>query len=183
MCLLAKAILKLPVFCCSATLMWRRRTSSNCPPLHYYCFYEAKLFLRKLILLFFFSEWTPLHASAHQGHLEVARLLVDSNADVAAWNMCFSPPPSHHLSLTICLAVVAELHSNGPSSPTRPTLLHTCAASARPALPLPQSKQLLFVLPLLFDNYRSAVTVREEEEEEEEEKRCVARGAARGGAS
>jgi hypothetical protein len=29
--------------------------------------------------------------------------------------------------------------------------------------------QVAFVLPLLFDNYRSAVTVREEEEEEEEE--------------
>jgi hypothetical protein len=43
----------------------------------------------------------------------------------------FSPPPSHHLLLTICLAAVAALHSNGPSTKTKPTLLHTCAASAR----------------------------------------------------
>ena len=32
--------------------------------------------------------------------------------------------------LTICLAAVAELHSNGPSTATKPTSLHTCAASA-----------------------------------------------------
>jgi hypothetical protein len=49
--LLPMADLKLPVFCCSATLMWGRRPSGNCPPLYYYCFYEAKLWLWKLILL------------------------------------------------------------------------------------------------------------------------------------
>jgi hypothetical protein len=85
--LLSMAILKLPVFCCSATLMWGRRTDCNCPPLHYYCFYEAKLFLRKLILLLFFSQQTPLHESAVNGHLEVARLLLQCNADVEAKNV------------------------------------------------------------------------------------------------
>ena len=110
---------------------------SNCPPLHYYCFYEAKLFFRKLILFLFFSQRTPLHLtltprheSAWKGRLEITRLLVESKADVAARDRCFSPPPSHHLSLTICLAAVAALHSNVPSTSTKPTLLHTCAASA-----------------------------------------------------
>ncbi len=78
-----------------------------------------------------FSQRTPLHQSVLNGRLEVTRLLVKSKADVAARDRCFSPPPSHHLSLTICLAAVATLHSNGPSPTTKPTLLHTCAASAR----------------------------------------------------
>ena len=86
--------------------------------------------MRKLILLLFFSESSPLHYSAYHGHLEVTRLLVESKADVAARDRCFSPPPSHHLSLTICLAAVATLHSNTPSTATKPTSLHTCAASA-----------------------------------------------------
>ena len=47
-------------------------------------FYEAKLCLRKLILLLFFSEATPLHQSAGRGHLEVARLLLQCNADIEA---------------------------------------------------------------------------------------------------
>jgi hypothetical protein len=106
--------------------------TSNCRPLHYYhCFYEAKLCLRKLILLLFFSQDTPLHWSAASGRLEVVRLLVESKADVAARTRCFSPPPSHHLSLTICIAAGAELHSKRPLSRTKATLLHTCAASAR----------------------------------------------------
>ena len=87
--------------------------------------------MRKFILLLSFSQRTPLHCSAYDGHLEVARLLVESKADVAARDRCFSPPPSHHLSLTICLAARAKLHSNAPSSATKLTLLHTCAASAR----------------------------------------------------
>jgi hypothetical protein len=57
--------------------------------------------------------------------------LVESKADVAARTRCFSPPPSHHLSLTICLAAKVTLHSNTPSTATKPRLLHTCAASAR----------------------------------------------------
>jgi hypothetical protein len=77
-----------------------------------------------------FSQDTPLHYSAARGRLEVTRLLVESKADVAARDMCFSPPPSHHLSLTIGLAAVAGLHSNGPSAAKKPTSLHTCAASA-----------------------------------------------------
>jgi ankyrin repeat protein len=102
------------------------------PLLHYYyCFHEAKLCLRKLILLLFFSQCTPLHWSARYGLLEITRLLVESKADVAARKRCFSPPPSHHLSLTICLAAMATLHSNAPSTTTKTTLLHTCAASAR----------------------------------------------------
>jgi hypothetical protein len=105
-------------------------------------FYEAKLFLRKLILFLFISQGTPLHRSATHGHLEVTRLLVESKADVAARDWCFSPPPSYYLSLTICLAAMAELHANGPSTATKPTLLHTCTASARrnDALPRPNVK-------------------------------------------
>ena len=87
--------------------------------------------MRKFILFLFFSQVTPLHESARNGRLEVARVLVESKADVAARSRCFSPPPSHHLSLTICLAAMAKLHSKRPSATTKPTLLHTCAASAR----------------------------------------------------
>jgi ankyrin repeat protein len=103
-------------------------SNTICRPLFLLLFYEAKLCLRKLILFLSFSQATPLHISARHGHLDITRLLVESKADVAARNWCFSPPPSHHLSLTICLAAMAELHSNGPQ---KPTLLHTCAASAR----------------------------------------------------
>ena len=123
--------MKLSVFCCSATLMSMRRTSGNCSPVLLLLFYETKLCLRKLIFLLSFSQYTPLHSSAWNCHLEVTRLLVESKADVAARDRCFSPPPSHHLSLTICLAAVATLHSNTPSNSANPTLLHTCAASAR----------------------------------------------------
>ncbi len=125
------AALKLPVFCCSATLMWRRRTYSNYLPLLLLFFYAAKLCLRKLILFLFFSQSTPLFFSARDGHLEVTRLLVESKADVAARNRCFSPPPSHHLSLTIFHAAMATLHSKSPSTTTKTALLHTCAASPR----------------------------------------------------
>ncbi len=126
------ATLKFAVFCCSATLMWRRRTASNCRRFYYYyCFYESKLCLRKLILFLFFRQQTPLHWSSINGRLEVCRLLVESKADVAARDQCFSHPPTHHLSLTICLAAMVTLHSNTPLTTTNPTLLHTCAASAR----------------------------------------------------
>jgi ankyrin repeat protein len=40
--------------------------------------------LRKVILLLFFSQRTPLHISAYFGHLEVARLLLLCNADIEA---------------------------------------------------------------------------------------------------
>ena len=124
------ATLKSAVFCSSAMLIWRRTTptDSNCPHAPCFC-------LRKFILLPFFSQFTSLHRSAFNGHIEVCRLLVESKADVAARTKCFSPPPSHHLSLTICLAAKAILHSNWPSTelntPRLPTLLRTCAASAR----------------------------------------------------
>ena len=106
--------------------------------------------MRKFILLLSFSLQTPLHLSAQWGHLEITRLLVESKADVAARDRCFSPPPSHHLSLTICLAAMARLHSNGPSSTTKPTSLHTCAASALlndapPRAAVARIKRLLFV--------------------------------------
>ncbi len=87
--------------------------------------------MRKLIILHFFRQWTPLHLSAYHDNLEICRLLVESKADVAARNRCFSPPPSHHLSLTICLAGGAKLLLKSLSTATKPTLLHTCAASAR----------------------------------------------------
>ena len=105
---------------------------SNYPPLLLLLFFEANFcFISKFILSLSFSQETPLIFSAANGHLEVTRLLVESQADVAARDRCFSPPPSHHLPLTICLAAMAKLHSNGPSNATKPTLLHTCAASAR----------------------------------------------------
>ncbi len=53
-------------------------------PYYYYCLYEAKLCMRKLILLLFFSEATPLNYSAREGHLEVCRLLLQCNADIEA---------------------------------------------------------------------------------------------------
>jgi hypothetical protein len=84
-----------------------------------------------LIILLFCSESSPLHCSSAYGHLEITRLLVESKADVDARNRCFSPPPSHHLSLTICHAAVAAVHSNWPSTRKKPTSPHTCAASAR----------------------------------------------------
>ena len=130
--LLAMATLKFVVFCFSVTLIWRQRTWGNCRrPDHYCCFYEANLCLRKFILLLSFSLCTPLHLTAFNGHLEICRLLVKSKADVAAKDRCFSPPFSRHLSLTIYLAAVVGLHSNVRSTATKPTSLHTCAASAR----------------------------------------------------
>ncbi len=48
------------------------------------CVVQAKLCLRKFILLLFFSQMTPLHRSANRGHLEVCRLLLQCNADVEA---------------------------------------------------------------------------------------------------
>ena len=96
-----------------------------------------------MTLLLFFSQETPLHCSATCGHLEVTRLLVESKANVAA-RRCFSPPPSHHLSLTICLAALASLHSHWPYTATKPTSLHTCAASAllNDALPRAAAAQI-----------------------------------------
>ncbi len=87
--------------------------------------------MRKLTLLISFSQATPLHSSAFYGQLEVVRLLVESKADVAARDRCFSPPPSHHLSLTICLAAMATLHSNGPSTGAKPTLLEPIVCMVR----------------------------------------------------
>ncbi len=129
--LLKMDTLKFAVFCCSAMLMWRQRPGSNYPrPYFYYWFYDAKLCLRKLILLLFFSQQTPLHFSVREDHVEICRLLVEWKADVAARDRCFGPPPSLHLSLTICLAGVVKLHFTTPSTGAKPWL-HTCAASAR----------------------------------------------------
>jgi hypothetical protein len=52
---------------------------------YYYCFCEAKLCSRKLILIILllsFSQSTPLHESARWGHHEVCRLLLHCNADI-----------------------------------------------------------------------------------------------------
>jgi hypothetical protein len=105
-------------------------TDCNCPPPpsapHIFV-----VFLRQVSSFFSIRQHTPLHFSAGCGRLEITRLLVESKADVAARNtMCFSPPPSHHLSLTICLAVLAGLPSISPSTTNVSTLPHTCAASA-----------------------------------------------------
>jgi hypothetical protein len=83
-----------------------------------------------LILLLFFSQYTALHKCAYYGHVETCRFLVEWKADVAARDKCFSPPPSHHLSLTICFSAMVGLHLTLPSTTTNPTWLHTCAASA-----------------------------------------------------
>ena len=135
-------------------------TTCNCPPppsaLHIFSSFSCG----KFILLLSFSQWTPLHESARSGRLEVCRLLVESKADVAARDRCFSPPPSHHLSLTICLAAMAKLHSNTPSTRTKPPLLHTCAASAllNDAPPRAAAAQVKTLL------VRVSAAVKEEEE-------------------
>ena len=114
-------------------------TGCNCPPPPSAPHLFSSFSCGKLILLISFSQNTPLHYSAWSGRLEVTRLLVESKADVAVRTKCFSPPPSHHLSLTICLAAVATLHSITPSIATTTTLLHTCAASARRSDALPRA--------------------------------------------
>jgi hypothetical protein len=44
-------------------------------------------------------QQTPLIYAARQGNLEICRLLIDSKADVAARDRCFSPPRARrHLS-------------------------------------------------------------------------------------
>ena len=124
------------VFCCSATLMWRRRTTCNCPPPPYncYCFYEAKLFMRKFILFCFFTD-NALHCITLLTmvifKLPVFWLSRKLTSLRGTGDSSFSPSPSRHLSLSICLAARAKLHSNSPSTETKPTSLHTCAASAR----------------------------------------------------
>ena len=62
-------------------------------PYNYYSFCEAKLSLCKFILLLSFSQRTSLHESALRRQLEVARLLVETKAAVAARDRCFSAPP------------------------------------------------------------------------------------------
>jgi ankyrin repeat protein len=49
-------------------------------------FYEAKMCLRiaPVDSFAFFSQSTPLHLSARNGHVEVCRLLLQCNADVKA---------------------------------------------------------------------------------------------------
>ena len=112
----------------------------------HFVLYETKLcFLRKLILLLFFSDETPLHISAQEGRLEMCRLLVESKADVAARDRCFSPLFSHHLTLTLCLAAGAALHSNTPSTTTKTAWLHTCTVSARCNDALPFSAHSLAI--------------------------------------
>jgi hypothetical protein len=58
------------------------------------------------LILLLLSQNTPLHCSTANGRLEVSCLLVESKAEIAAKTRCFILPPSHHLSLTICLEVV-----------------------------------------------------------------------------
>jgi hypothetical protein len=59
-----------------------------------------------------------------------ATLKFQSKADAAARTRCFSPPPSHHLSLTVCLAAWEKLHSNGRSTATMPRSIRSdCSLS------------------------------------------------------
>ena len=91
-------------------------------------FYEPKLCL---LIYLFFSQNTPLMNSACGGFVETCRVLVASKADVAARDRCRSPWRARNLPLTPCVAATAGLHSDGPSTGTVPTLLHTFAVSAR----------------------------------------------------
>ena len=54
--------------------------------------------MRKLILFLFFSQQTPLHWSALYGHLEVARLLLQCNADMGTdvEPLLVGVPGNHH---------------------------------------------------------------------------------------
>ncbi len=95
--LLPMASLKHAVFCSIVTLMWRRRLlSSNyfshaAAPIIIIClFYEAKVCLRKLILLLPFSRCTPLHKAAADGHLEVCRLLLQFQSSRPVGDMDFA---------------------------------------------------------------------------------------------
>ena len=74
---------------------------------------------------------TPLHRSAVNGHLDICRLLVASNADVAARDRCRSPLRQLAMLLTPCVAAMAELRLCGPLTPkkARATWLHIFAAS------------------------------------------------------
>jgi ankyrin repeat protein len=56
------------------------------PALLFFLCNELKLCLRVLIILLFFSQDTPLHLSAENGHLETCRLLLQSNANLNAYN-------------------------------------------------------------------------------------------------
>jgi ankyrin repeat protein len=44
-------------------------------------FHEPKLYL---LIHLFFSQYTPLHRSAREGHTDVCRLLLENAADVNA---------------------------------------------------------------------------------------------------
>jgi ankyrin repeat protein len=85
------AALKHAACCCSATRTQRRGTKSTSLPL-----------LSHLILINCFvslSQDTPLHVSARQGRLQICRLLLASNANVAATNRyaILLPPYFTHL--------------------------------------------------------------------------------------
>jgi ankyrin repeat protein len=63
---------------------------SNCSP-HLSALHLFSAFI-KFILLFYFSESTPLHWSSQEGHLEVCRLLLQCNADTEAKDNQYLPP-------------------------------------------------------------------------------------------
>ena len=117
-------------FVISLPMLMPLGNGSNCPHSPSATNSFSTLSCGKFNLLLFYSAGTLLHYVAAKGRLEVTRLLVESKANAAARDLYASPPPSHHLSLTICIAVMATLPSHSPSAATKPTLLHTCAASA-----------------------------------------------------
>jgi hypothetical protein len=53
---LSLASLKFPVFCSSLTLMWRRRTTGNCP-CYYYCFLTENIFAQVNSFAFLQSKY------------------------------------------------------------------------------------------------------------------------------
>jgi ankyrin repeat protein len=79
--LLPKASLKPAACCCRATQTSLLR-QSDYPLLFVPC--TEILFSHVDCFLVYREGWTPLHDSASEGQLETCRLLLQSNADVAA---------------------------------------------------------------------------------------------------
>ncbi len=93
--LLPKAALKPAVCCCRAKRMWRRSRKSDSSRAFFVvvvnqnCVFERDSNIP-------FSGSTPLHCSAFDGHLDVCRLLVASQVDVAARSRCCIPLRARH---------------------------------------------------------------------------------------
>ncbi len=105
----------------------------RCAPPEYYakCGHDFGLVFATFVIPCSCRQRCPLHQSCERGHLEISRFLVESRADVAATDRCRSPLRSRHVPLTPCVAALAPLHSNSPSTAASPPSLSIFAASAR----------------------------------------------------